>query len=358
MLAACLTLGWAAVAGAAWAGEPGKDGSLDDPRDACDRAAAMAEAAWQLPNGLLSAIGIVESGRGDPARARPVPWPWTINFDGHGYFLPDKAEAVQVVGIVRAAGRAVIDVGCFQVNLFYHPDAFTNIADAFDPVSNAQAAARILARARDGGNSWEAAIGLYHSASPDRAAAYLRKVQEVWPWARTPGMMPDAPSVLLLSSSGRPIQVLKASDIPISRAEDLPRVVGPQTATGVLQWAASAPVALPVVLTPPAGTARLSPRWANGTRWNASPLGGPPVALIPPSNSPRLTPVSASASRWPASPFGERSVALIPPNEPPKLVPVSESAPRWAASSPPLRPVVPPSPHVTPRRYTARRSRD
>ena len=171
MLAACLTLGWAAVAGAAWAGEPGKDGSLDDPRDACDRAAAMAEAAWQLPNGLLSAIGIVESGRGDPARARPVPWPWTINFDGHGYFLPDKAEAVQVVGIVRAAGRAVIDVGCFQVNLFYHPDAFTNIADAFDPVSNAQAAARILARARDGGNSWEAAIGLYHSASPDRAAS-------------------------------------------------------------------------------------------------------------------------------------------------------------------------------------------
>ena len=34
----------------------------------------------------------------------------------------------------------VIDVGCFQVDLFYHPYAFTSLEEAFDPDANARAA--------------------------------------------------------------------------------------------------------------------------------------------------------------------------------------------------------------------------
>jgi hypothetical protein len=234
-------------------------GELDDSQNACDRAAAGAETTWQLPVGLLSAIGIVESGRSDLNHTRPVPWPWTMNFDGRGYYLPDKQEAVQVVSTVRAAGRQVIDVGCFQVNLFYHPEAFASVEDAFDPDANAQAAARILARARVNGNSWEAAIGLYHSASPDRAAVYLRQVQAAWPWARINSTATSRLPATPPPTVAQPFLVVNAADIHVSAAEGLPRILGPQTATGILQWTAMPSNSLPLVLMPPPKLARPTP---------------------------------------------------------------------------------------------------
>src|SRR5690242_12830366 len=138
----------------------------DNPLLACDRAAARAEADWHLPDGLLSAIGIVESGRGDLGTGRPIPWPWSINTDGRGYVMPGKAEAMAAVRAFQDVGRRAIDVGCFQVDLFYHPEAFTSLEAALDPEANAQAAARILMLSRLQGNSWEMAIALYHSALP------------------------------------------------------------------------------------------------------------------------------------------------------------------------------------------------
>ena len=52
----------------------------------------------------------------------------------------------------------MIDVGCFQVDLYYHPLAFSSLEAAFDPEANAHAAARILTRSRSAGASWETAI--------------------------------------------------------------------------------------------------------------------------------------------------------------------------------------------------------
>ncbi len=84
-----LIVAWRAVlvlvAAYGLAGAAAKGASLaDDPLTACDRAAARAEAQWALPSHLLSAIGMVESGRRDVGGGRPLPWPWTINADGHG----------------------------------------------------------------------------------------------------------------------------------------------------------------------------------------------------------------------------------------------------------------------------------
>jgi hypothetical protein len=226
-----------------------------DPLRACDRAAAHAELAWHLPAGLLSAIGVVESGRGGLGTLRPVPWPWSINADGRGYFLSGKAAAIAMVQGLQAAGRRAIDVGCFQVDLFYHPEAFASLELAFDPDINAEAAARILARARFGGNSWDAAIALYHSASPIRGAGYLSQVRAAWPWVRTHGGMDHAVYAVLLSPAARQVRVITPVDAPEVQTADLPRVVGPGDATAVLQWAAT-PRTLPVVLMPPLGTAR------------------------------------------------------------------------------------------------------
>jgi hypothetical protein len=244
------------AAGLAFASPAGAEDLSDDPLRACDRAAARAEAEWHLPAGLLSAIGIVESGRSDLASARPVAWPWSINADGRGFFLSGKAAASASVRGLQAARRRAIDVGCFQVDLFYHPEAFATLEAAFDPDANARAAARILARGRFGGNSWDTAVALYHSASPVRGATYRRQVLAVWPLARAREGTADNAYAVLLSPAARLVRVLTAADTPVQQHAGPPRVVGPQTATAVLQWSATPQHDLPIVLTSPSGASR------------------------------------------------------------------------------------------------------
>ena len=98
-----------------------------DP-NGCLAAIQAAEGALHLPPGLLGAIAMVESGRLDPRTGRPAPWPWTINVAGAGFFFQTKEEAIAAVEAARATGVRSIDVGCMQVNLMYHSDAFDRAA--------------------------------------------------------------------------------------------------------------------------------------------------------------------------------------------------------------------------------------
>ena len=61
---------------------------------------------------------------------------------GRGHFYDSKAEAVAAVRAMQARGIQSIDVGCGQINLMHHPDAFANLELAFDPQANATYAAR------------------------------------------------------------------------------------------------------------------------------------------------------------------------------------------------------------------------
>jgi hypothetical protein len=252
-----------AVAVAAWLGLVSSATAADpwdDPLRACDRAASRAETDWHLPTGLLAAIGIVESGRGGLASARLVAWPWSVNADGRGFTLPTKDAAIATVLALQSAGSVAIDVGCFQVDLFYHPEAFATLDAAFDPDINAQAAARILARARFGSDSWDQAIALYHSASPMRGAQYLRQVKAAWSGASTRRILDASAYVFLLAPAARQVRVITAADTAAPQAAGLPHVVGPQDANSVLQWTATPQTSLPIVLLPPARAAPGGPR--------------------------------------------------------------------------------------------------
>ena len=97
----------------------------------------------RLPLRLLGAIAEVESGRPDSA-GKVRPWPWTINVEGRGEFFASKQQAIDAVRAVQAQGVRSIDVGCMQVNLMHHPNAFASLDAAFDPTANALYAARFL----------------------------------------------------------------------------------------------------------------------------------------------------------------------------------------------------------------------
>lgn len=159
------------LSGGAWA---------DVAASTCAEAAGRAETAAGIPAGLLLAIGKAESGRFDPLTRQVVPWPYAINVAGEGRYFANAAAATAEVVAAQARGVRSIDVGCFQISLLHHPEAFASLAEAFEPVSNAAYAARFLSALRSGLPSWEVAAGHYHSATPGLSEPYAARVMALW----------------------------------------------------------------------------------------------------------------------------------------------------------------------------------
>jgi hypothetical protein len=169
----------------------------------CDAAIAAAEQSAETAPGLLHAIGLVESGRRDPRTGERHSWPWTVSAEGVGTYYASKADAIGAVETLQARGITSIDVGCMQVNLFYHPTAFRSLDEAFDPAPNARYAARFLlslyARTRD----WPAAAAGYHSFTPEPAAQYAKLIAAVWAGAPVPVVdAPDGREIVGLPGGG------------------------------------------------------------------------------------------------------------------------------------------------------------
>lgn len=142
----------------------------------CEASIGEAEKRQHIPAKLMPAISRVESGRLDPVTKRLRAWPWTINVEGTGYFFGTKAEAIAAVQALQAKGPRSIDVGCMQVNLIYHPHAFVDLEDAFDPSANARYAARFLTALYQQTKDWNLATAAYHSQDAERGEEYQRLV--------------------------------------------------------------------------------------------------------------------------------------------------------------------------------------
>jgi hypothetical protein len=189
-LAAALLLAYASPAPCAGARHHAiRHAAPVDPHP-CRTAAAQSEADYDLPPKLLGAIAMVESGRIDPRTGEAEPWPWTANVEGTGYFFPSKQEAITFVTVARSLGVQSIDVGCLQVNLMYHPDAFADLDQAFTPAANAHFAARFLIQLHAKTGSWASAAAAYHSQTPSIGAPYEARVA-----AFLNGTLPDAASI-------------------------------------------------------------------------------------------------------------------------------------------------------------------
>ena len=147
----------------------------------CRQAIAAAERAHGIPAHLLAAIARVESGRKDPVSGTFNPWPWTINFDGQGSFYDNKTQAVAAAVSMHPHVVRSIDVGCMQISLTHHPNAFLTMDQAFDPIANTEYGAQFLARLFQKTGSWPKAVELYHSATPDLGQDYRLRVYAAWP---------------------------------------------------------------------------------------------------------------------------------------------------------------------------------
>jgi len=201
---------------------------LDGPQlfekeaNTCVSAIARQERAKGIPHGLLQAISLAESGRWfentGKARGEVIAWPWTVTTGGKGHFLPNRVDAVAFVQALQANGVENIDVGCMQINLKYHPNAFASIEQAFDAHTNATYAANFLKTRHAISKSWIQAAGDYHSTTPELNQGYRVKVSKLWKQTTQANIMTASADEPNARAQNVPTQPQKAIIVPVDPA--------------------------------------------------------------------------------------------------------------------------------------------
>jgi hypothetical protein len=199
-----------------------------DDSDLCLDAIAKQEAQYGMPAGLLKAIARVESS-GSPYGDVSKPWPWTLNVGGAGHYYPDKVAALTALQAYKAESDVNIDVGCMQISLRHHPNAFADLAAALDPASNVAYGALFLAALHDRSGDWMIAAGDYHSTTPGFGDTYRGLVQVAMTGGRlSPRVvsavrttLPDGPAIINISQVDGQIVIRRLDNMgqPIEGSE-------------------------------------------------------------------------------------------------------------------------------------------
>ncbi len=138
----------------------------------CEREMMRASAKYGVPLGMLYSVGLTETGR------RGSLQPYAMNVEGKAVFSQTAAEAVQKFEAARQSGARLIDLGCMQINHFYHRDKFPSLESMLSPRDNVEYAARFLKELKGRHESWTMAVARYH-AGPDNDPAQKRYVCRV-----------------------------------------------------------------------------------------------------------------------------------------------------------------------------------
>ncbi len=176
--------------------------SFTDDALVCGNAAQKFEKKYQIKEHLLTTIANVETGRWNENAKQSLAWPWTVNAQGKGMFFNTKAEAVRKVKELQKQGVKSIDVGCMQINLAYHGNAFKSVEDALSPEKNVEYGAKFLTNLyKTKGKDWLNAAMAYHSSVPTKAQKYKKKIVSVYEKVKMASLQKS--SAPLLNNTGK-----------------------------------------------------------------------------------------------------------------------------------------------------------
>lgn len=138
----------------------------------CEREMAQAAIRYDVPLAVLYAVGMTESGRLGSLQ------PFALNLEGPSFFASNLSEALRRFEEARKKGTKLIDIGCMQINHYFHASHFRSLEAMFDPHENVAFAARFLKELRAREGSWTLAAARYH-AGPDNDPAQKEYVCKV-----------------------------------------------------------------------------------------------------------------------------------------------------------------------------------
>lgn len=158
----------------------------------CDLASIKAARRHNVPLDVMGAITRTETGRSRAGEL--LPWPWTVNMEGAGHWFETRAAAEAFARQNFSAGARSFDVGCFQINYKWHAAAFTSLEDMFDPMANADYAARFLSELFVEFGDWKSAAGAFHSRTPEFANIYEARFHSIRQSLNTTGVSAQRPA--------------------------------------------------------------------------------------------------------------------------------------------------------------------
>ena len=136
---------------------------------ACERFMVKASADENVPLGVLYAVALTETGQ------KGLLHPFALNIEGRTVLTKLAGEALAEFTKARQDGVKLIDLGCMQINHFYHGHNFPSVAAMLDPALNVSYAARFLRDLRTREGSWTMAVARYH-AGPNNNPAQKRYI--------------------------------------------------------------------------------------------------------------------------------------------------------------------------------------
>lgn len=156
------------------------DHELQESRK-CANAFSYFEQKYKLPVNSLYSISLHETAKKHSKYNISIVWPWTVmnNQEGKGHYFRSQQEAMRYVRKQFMLGNNNLDVGCMQINLKHHPEAFLSLSQAFSPRKNINYGAYFLSENLKKLGSIDKAIGRYHSATEALAKQYHSSVIKI-----------------------------------------------------------------------------------------------------------------------------------------------------------------------------------
>lgn len=136
----------------------------------CSAAITDAERRHGIPQGLLQAMSIHESG------VNGQPYPWALNLGGRVVYASTQDKAQKILDERRAKGRKNLYAGCMQLSVFHHAGNFRSLGDMLQPQRNVAYAAKYLAAHFEDYGDWQGAVRRYQGGKARQSAAYFCKV--------------------------------------------------------------------------------------------------------------------------------------------------------------------------------------
>jgi len=135
----------------------------------CERNFVYAENKFGIPSGYLRAIALTEVGLGETGKLRS----WSLNIEGNSLYFRDKSDALRYLSRLDIEN---IDIGCMQINKYWHQNNFVSSKEMMDPFHNIMYAAYFLKSQYKKTKSWKQSIKNFHSKNPKHNKKYFKKV--------------------------------------------------------------------------------------------------------------------------------------------------------------------------------------
>ena len=136
----------------------------------CLAAITKYEQLYKIPTGLLKAVSKVESEYNSLA----------LN-DGLGpHYFKNKKEVLNRINYLVYIGKTNFDIGCMQINYYWHRKNFNSIEEMLDVSWNVRYAAALIYGLYKEHGTWQAAVRHYHSYEPSIHKLYSKKIALAW----------------------------------------------------------------------------------------------------------------------------------------------------------------------------------